>query len=131
MPKLFPVPLTGAPLQRATTYQLHIVVPQPLDIVIGRLGHFQLSPGRYVYTGSARRSLQARVRRHLSAEKTRHWHIDYLLSGQGVTIVGVHLSRMEECKLNQTVEGKMPAPGFGASDCRQGCGSHLKYLGLL
>jgi len=60
MPKLFPVPLTGAPLQRATTYQLHIVVPQPLDIVIGRLGHFQLSPGRYVYTGSARRSLQAR-----------------------------------------------------------------------
>jgi Uri superfamily endonuclease len=131
MPDSFPVSLTGTPITEAITYQLHIVVPQPLDLVIGCLGRHTLATGHYVYTGSARRSLRARLLRHLAAEKTRHWHIDYLLDGQAAAIVGIHLSQSEECSLNQSVEGDLPVPGFGASDCRRGCGSHLKYLGLL
>lgn len=131
MPDSFPVPLTGTPIDTATTYQLHIVVSRPLPVVIGRLGRFTLASGHYVYTGSARRNLRARLLRHLNAEKARHWHIDYLLGGQGIAITGIHLSGLEECTLNQAVEGSVPVPGFGASDCRRGCGSHLKYLGLL
>jgi Uri superfamily endonuclease len=131
MPDSFQVPLTGTSLDHAITYQLHIVVSQPLDIGIGRLGRHSLAQGHYVYTGSARRNLWSRLRRHLSTKKTRHWHIDYLLSAKGVGIVGIHLSDQNECVLNQTVNGFLTVPGFGASDCRQGCCAHLKFLGLL
>ena len=33
-----------------------------------------------------------------------------------------------ECGINQQVVGAITVPGFGATDCRTGCGSHLKRL---
>ena len=111
------------------TYQLHILVSRPLLLVVGRLGVIDFPPGLYVYTGSARRNLDARVKRHLRRDKRLRWHIDYLLAGQGVRIVEVVRSSLEECRLNQDTGGAIVAPGFGSSDCRHGCGSHLKYLG--
>ena len=110
-------------------YQLHIVVSRPRILGIGRLGTFRFPAGHYLYTGSARRNLAARVRRHLSRDKKRRWHIDYLLTAHGVKVVDVRLSRDAECPLNQRASGDIIVPGFGASDCRAHCGSHLKYLG--
>ena len=76
---------------------------QPLHCVIGRLGEFHFPAGRYVYTGSARRNLDARVARHIRHDKALHWHIDYLLTSPGVRVVGVVRSRRTECALNHAV----------------------------
>jgi Uri superfamily endonuclease len=114
---------------RAVTYQLLIRVDRPCRVRIGRLGTFAFPAGRYVYTGSARRALESRVARHLGATKRLHWHVDYLLAEPGVSIESVRRSRTPECDANQAVGGTAPAAGFGASDCRAGCGSHLRFLG--
>ena len=113
------------------TYQLMMVLGRSTWLRIGALGRFRFPAGRYIYTGSARRAMEARIRRHLSVRKTRHWHIDYLLAHPAVQIDQVKRSRMAECRKNQLTTGEIVVPGFGASDCRRGCGSHLKYLGPL
>jgi len=127
--QLFPVPLSGIPLEKACTYLLQIDLSEDATVQVGRLGRFRLPAGRYVYTGSARRNLAARLRRHLAAEKTLRWHIDYLLASEAATVVRIFLSKEPECQLNQSVKGDILTPGFGASDCRAGCGSHLKFQG--
>ena len=111
------------------TYQLHIELTQDIAIQVGRLGRFRFPAGCYRYTGSARRNLIARVRRHLSNDKKLRWHIDYLLTAKGVRITNVSLSDEAECDCNRQTAGSIIIPGFGASDCRARCGSHLKYLG--
>ena len=111
-----------------TSYQLLIEVARPITVTIGRLGRFDFPAGRYVYTGSARRNLEARIARHLRSEKALRWHIDYLLTAPGVRVLDVRRSSRGECALNRDVPGAIPVPGFGASDCRAGCGSHLKYF---
>ena len=85
--------------------------------------------GRYVYTGSAKRNVDARIARHLRHDKALHWHIDYLLTSPGVRVVEVVRSRRAECELNRAGRGRILAVGFGASDCRADCCAHLKYLG--
>lgn len=111
------------------TYQLLIEVAHPLRATIGQLGKFAFPAGRYIYTGSARSNFEARIARHLRREKTLRWHIDYLLAVPGVHVVGVRRYVEDECAINRATPGSIPNPGFGASDCRMGCGSHLKYLG--
>lgn len=111
------------------TYQLLIQVSRPLSIQVGRFGLFDFPAGNYCYTGSARRNLEARLARHLSKEKTLRWHIDYLLMADGVKVQKVIRSIEPECQLNQKGKGIVLVQGFGASDCRSGCGSHLKFLG--
>jgi Uri superfamily endonuclease len=114
---------------RHVTYQLLIEVARPVRANIGRLGNFAFLAGRYIYTGSAKRNFEARVARHLRKEKTLRWHIDYLLAMPGVRIVGVRRYVEDECAINQATPGDVLVEGFGASDCRAGCGSHLHYLG--
>lgn len=111
------------------TYQLLIRLTVPRRIQIGRLGTFSFPAGYYVYTGRARRYLEARLARHLSRIKNLHWHIDYLIAARGVRVTGVCRLRESECTAAQRLNGLIVVPGFGASDCRAGCGSHLKYLG--
>lgn len=111
------------------SYRLHVEVARPLRLRIGRLGTFDFPAGAYVYTGSARAAMDARIARHLSSEKTLRWHVDYLLVADGVRVTRVERSPMPECALNQSTRGSSVAPGFGASDCRAGCASHLLYLG--
>jgi Uri superfamily endonuclease len=113
------------------TYQLDIAVERPVTLTIGRLGEFLFPAGSYIYTGSARRNMDARIARHLRREKTLRWHIDWLLAALAVNVVAVRRYRAEECLLNQKVRGVVLVPGFGASDCRSGCGSHLRYLGMV
>ena len=113
----------------AISYQLRIEVMRPVRVRVGRLGQFLFPAGRYIYTGSAKRNLEARIARHLRKEKALRWHIDWLLSASGVKVTEVKRSGKDECALNQQVSGVNVVPGFGASDCRNGCGSHLRYLG--
>ena len=114
---------------RAISYQLWIALRRPLDIEVGRLGVFRFPAGVYVYTGSAKRNLEARIARHCRKDKTLRWHIDYLLAEDGVELVCVGRSTRTECGLNRGTGGSVIVPGFGASDCRKACGSHLRYLG--
>jgi len=118
-------------VKAAISYQLRIDVDRPVRVRIGRLGRFLFPAGRYAYTGSAKRNLEARIARHLRKDKALRWHIDWLLSAPGVKVVSVKRSSEDECALNQNLAGAIVAPRFGASDCRKGCGSHLRYLGQL
>ncbi len=113
----------------AISYQIEIDVERSVRIRVGRLGRFQFPAGRYVYTGSARRNIEARIARHLRQQKALHWHIDWLLAAPGVRIAAVKRLVESECTLNQALGGRIVVPDFGASDCRKGCGSHLRYLG--
>lgn len=113
----------------AVTYQLWIQVARPLMIPVGSLGVCFFPAGAYCYTGSARRNLEARIARHLRQEKKLRWHVDYLLTAPGVSVVRVTRSTQPECQENQAVGGQVVVPGFGASDCGRHCGSHLRYLG--
>jgi Uri superfamily endonuclease len=116
-------------LSRHITYQLLIEAARPVRASIGRFGEHVFPAGRYIYTGSARRNFESRVARHLRQDKTLRWHIDYLLAMPGVRIVGVRRYIEDECAINRATPGSVPVAGFGASDCRAGCGSHLKFLG--
>jgi Uri superfamily endonuclease len=123
-----PLPADAFPPDH-TTYQLRIWIQRKLHLGIGALGQQTFPAGEYIYTGSARRNLAARIRRHLSSEKRLRWHIDYLLANTAVRITAVTTSAREECEWNQSVTGVVMVSGFGASDCRSGCGAHLLYLG--
>ena len=112
----------------ARTYQLRITVCAPVRVTVGRLGCFDFPAGDYCYTGSAVRNIEARIRRHQSKLKKMHWHIDYLLAAPGVVLREVLRHAAPECEVNRQVAGKIPVRGFGASDCRAGCISHLKLL---
>lgn len=110
------------------TYQLFIRLTDSQQLQIGKLGLFDFPAGRYVYTGSARVNIDARISRHLRADKKLRWHIDYLLASRYATVTKVVRSVTTECMVNQHIQGLIVANGFGASDCRHGCGSHLKLL---
>lgn len=120
-------PADGPP-NAPITYQLVIEIPRRVRIAIGALGACAFPPGRYIYTGSARRNLEARIARHLARRKTLRWHIDHLLNAAGVRVVDVHRLAEPECVVNQRTAGEIVVPRFGASDCRAGCGSHLKRV---
>ncbi len=113
------------------TYQLRIRLSQAVRLQIGRLGEFDFPAGEYVYTGSAKRNFEARIARHMRRDKALRWHIDYLLDAMEARVTSVVRTAHDECEMNQTHPGVVLVPGFGASDCRKGCGSHLKYLGAL
>lgn len=111
------------------TYQLEIKLNTPARLTIGRLGVFDFPEGRYVYTGSALRNIDARIARHLRSEKKLKWHIDYLLASPAASIIKVTQFTLSECQVNQSTQGEILVAGFGSSDCRTHCVSHLKYLG--
>ena len=84
--------------------------PRAATVTVGRLGRFRFPPGVYVYTGSARRNLEARSRRHLSRTKNLHWHSDYLLADPAARIVAVRRFRAAVCAVNQRTKGRVGLP---------------------
>jgi Uri superfamily endonuclease len=125
-------PLGGA-------YVLFIEVAVPLEITVGRLGPYALSPGIYAYVGSAYGpgGLRARLARHLRTEKKLRWHIDYLLAAARVVRVYARPdATRQECAWVRSLlflpGVTAPIPHFGSNDCRGGCPAHLLRLpGLL
>ncbi len=120
------------------TYVLLMDLAAPLVIGFGKRGQVALPQGRYAYVGSAQGpgGIAARLNRHLRAQKKQRWHID-ILTGPSVacsiTDVLYVLSReRQECswvrKLLAGAEAEAPVPGFGSSDCREGCPAHLLHL---
>lgn len=113
------------------TYCLAICLNEDADIEIGKvLGEIAFKKGCYLYVGSAMNSLESRVRRHLSNDKKKHWHIDYLLLNDisNVENVWVNVSDKKiECELAQEImKNEEAVPKFGCSDCK--CESHLIYF---
>jgi Uri superfamily endonuclease len=120
-------------------YTLIVLLESSSRIIIPNRGWFRLRKGYYAYTGSALGkgavSLRRRVARHLAKKKTKHWHIDYLLASQKARITAViacSSTTNKECKIAKDIQGirgaTIPIEGFGASDCRQNCKSHLAYF---
>ena len=120
-------------------YTLLLFLSKQVTLTIGKLGKQRFPMGYYTYTGSAlgkgASSLKHRIARHLKKEKRRFWHIDYLLADENVSVEAVIVAETNEnmeCKTNQHIKtimgAKVQVKGFGASDCRKNCKSHLLYF---
>jgi Uri superfamily endonuclease len=114
---------------------LLIEVPSQLVLEVGRLGRQVFQPGRYAYLGSALGpgGVAARLKRHLRPNKTLHWHIDHLTAAARIVGAGAAYGTVrQECLWAMALQAGQgayaPAPGFGSSDCRSGCGAHLFRL---
>jgi len=110
------------------TYILFIENYKDREVKIGKLGNLNFPQGIYVYIGSAKKNLMARIKRHLSENKKKFWHIDYFLNRK-TSIKEVWISPKEaECKMAQIFfkEGFPYIRNFGSSDCR--CKSHLFFV---
>lgn len=107
------------------TYQLVIRIKNEVTIAIGKFGVFTFPAGIYTYTGSAKKNYEARIARHLSKNKKLKWHIDYLLADSNVDVLEVLRTDVPECTFNQQTKGTPLITGFGSSDCKHNCGSHL------
>ncbi|MBE7557880.1 GIY-YIG nuclease family protein [bacterium] len=104
---------------------------RPRWIAVGALGRVRFPAGRYVYTGSARRNLAARLARHGRRRKPFRWHIDYLRRYARLAGVEIHpLDGPGECELAREMlalrGAEIVARGFGSSDCM--CATHLVRL---
>ena len=123
------------PITQSGCYSLIITLRSRKKIRVGRLGVGIFPAGTYVYTGSAMNGLGARLRRHLRRNKKLHWHIDYLLASVQARIRKIIVYPPlpgQECRQNQKIAALPGAAivieGFGATDCRRGCTSHLVYF---
>ena len=99
---------------------------ETMDIVIGARGNLHFPAGYYVYTGSARKHLTARLARHTRRRKNMHWHIDYLRQyADTVAAIPIRTSQDLEHDLAHAVDGiaGWRIDGFGCTDCD--CASHL------
>lgn len=122
-------------------YTLIIFLSNEIRLNVGKLGVQKFPKGYYAYTGSAlgtgASSLKNRLSRHLKKRgKRKHWHIDFLLVHENAAITAVvaaQTNKKMECEINhdimQATEAKFPILGFGASDCKENCKSHLLYFG--
>ena len=109
------------------SYQIHISLKKNIEINIGKLGVFSFLRGLYVYTGSAKKNIDQRIKRHFSQNKKFFWHIDYFLGNKYTEIVKIEKKNIFECDLNKITKGKSIVNGFGSSDCTKNCKSHLIY----
>ncbi len=111
------------------SYVIAIELDEEFVGFVGKLGKIFLKPGHYLYFGNARGpgGIGARIKRHLSANKKIHWHIDRItLAGRVVEFLIA--PDASECSLRKkamalsklTVAGR----GFGSSDCRL-CPAHF------
>jgi Uri superfamily endonuclease len=123
-----------SPADQGGAYLLFLEVLTTINLAAGILGEISLEPGSYIYVGSGRRNIEARVARHcrLAADRTGrvHWHIDHLLTHPAVRLVRViKRTGTDECSVSKQLARckgvSVAVPRFGASDCRAGCLAHL------
>ncbi len=112
------------------TYVLVLEVREAVRIRAGRLGELEITPGWYVYIGSAfgPGGVAARCSHHRRISERPHWHIDYLRAVSELREIwfSCDSGRREHTWSDLIGQGKgatQPFSGFGASDC--GCRSHL------
>jgi Uri superfamily endonuclease len=114
-----------------STYTLLIEYTKNHRVKVGAKGFVDIKEGSYLYVGSAKKSWEKRVGRHLSKEKKMRWHIDYLLSTAGTSIVEVWINHDScECDTAKAISNlktsAVIAKKMGSSDCS--CPTH--FFGL-
>jgi sugar fermentation stimulation protein A len=108
------------------SYLVIFRLPKSRRIRVGELGDIRFREGHYIYVGSARRGLSARIERHRRLRKKFFWHVDYLRAfAESRASLPVRSSEDLECEIAGALEGfsEGSVPGFGSSDCA--CRSHL------
>lgn len=109
------------------SYLVLLELAEPAEIETGSLGRIAFPAGWYVYAGSARKGLSARLARHKRRTGKRlHWHIDYLArQARSARSLAVASYDNLECELAAALDriGGQRIPGFGSSDCL--CPGHL------
>lgn len=109
-------------------YLLVIGLDRPVVLNIPRFAGVTVTPGWYIYAGSANGpgGMRARVARHLRRDKQVHWHVDHLT--HAASLAAVCFPGSDECNLVERLTSAsaftVPVPGFGSTDCRR-CESHL------
>jgi len=98
---------------------------------VGRLEEVSFKEGVYIYIGSAKGCLEARLQRHLRKEKRIFWHIDYLLENKKAKILQIWtIDKKMECQTAkifcQDPTTEIIKKGFGSSDCK--CLTHLFFI---
>jgi Uri superfamily endonuclease len=117
------------------SYALCLWVETEVHVQIGKAGIFDFCPGGYVYLGSAQGpgGVAARLRHHFRLAVSPRWHLDWLRPYarivKGYVVPGHDRFECRWSKALAQLPGSgIPAAGFGASDCRMGCPSHLIYF---
>jgi endonuclease-3 len=125
-------PCLGPQGNEPGVYTIILCLDRAQEIHVGSLGTVGFAAGYYSYTGSARGSGGLkRVDRHMrilkGLNKTRKWHIDYLLPA--ASFRGAFITRTSkdlECCIAGIIGMRLLSmKGFGCTDCR--CTSHLHY----
>ncbi|MCX7974476.1 MAG: DNA/RNA nuclease SfsA [Candidatus Aminicenantes bacterium] len=108
-------------------YLLLIKVEEETTLSVGHLGNIPFRPGYYIYVGSAKKNLQARLNRHRRHQKKLFWHIDYLLAKAKLChLLPIRSATDLECTLADRLSYlAKPIFSFGCSDCH--CPSHLFF----
>ncbi|MFX1368582.1 MAG: DUF123 domain-containing protein [Promethearchaeota archaeon] len=116
-------------------YALVIEMKRNLATSVGALGILSFSKGIWVYVGSAMgagsTSIENRLQRHFRTQKAIHWHVDYLLNAGAnpKAAVVAESDTQVECKLAMLLTNhqsfRQGPTGFGASDCKASCKTHL------
>lgn len=116
-------------------YTLIINLAKRANLEVGSLGSCKFEKGWYAYTGSALgvAGLKGRIERHLRTDKICFWHIDYLLQSKHSSVKAIVCAKTNmryECKIAEEIShmNVKPIKGFGISDCRESCESHLHYV---
>jgi Uri superfamily endonuclease len=129
------------------SYALCFSIAHPTSLAVGRLGrsgdahagskNFEFPAGYYIYLGSAfgPGGLRARLNHHLRPHPKPHWHLDFLQPVMSVQSILWNLEPTPlECCWSQMLAkhpgASIPVPGFGASDCHNGCRSHLICINI-
>ncbi len=110
----------------AGDYMVVLYAADDQDIRIGSKGDMHFPKGYYVYVGSAKKNLAARLARHQRKRKKMHWHIDYLRQYAAViAVLPVRTADDLEHDLASAVGAvaQWQIPAFGCTDC--GCPSHV------
>ncbi|CAB4244064.1 conserved protein of unknown function [Methylacidimicrobium sp. AP8] len=117
------------------SYLLLVALLRDTRLPVGRLGICTLPRGFYAYCGSAfgTGGIRGRLARHLREGLPLHWHIDFLLRyARPIALAFREGDPSLECVWSQALgrlpNASFPARGFGASDCRRHCPSHLVLL---
>jgi len=118
-------------------YALIIKIKEEITLKIGKNRIYNFFSGFYVYIGSAlgkfSTNIENRLRRHFSPNKKLFWHIDYLLNNPNVEAQKAFYAMTDqnkECELSLRIMNYTNSDlfkGFGNSDCKAGCKSHLFY----
>lgn len=115
-------------------YQLILKLDQTISLEIGALCRLTLNPGIYLYTGRHRKSLLARISRHLKKEKSVYWHIDYFTVHPAIKAENVIIfpETDAECKINldfhHLFNTRFLYRGLGSGDCKNKCVAHIQFI---